>query len=36
MELKVPTLEIIDDEVGSGGAIALDATSKVVMLENRL
>ena len=36
MELKVPTLAIIIGEGGSGGAIALASSSKVVMLENAI
>ena len=34
MELKVPTLAIIIGEGGSGGAIALASSNKVIMLEN--
>ena len=36
MKLKVPTLGIIIGEGGSGGAIALASSSKVVMLENAI
>ena len=36
MELRVPTLAIIIGEGGSGGAIALASSSKVVMLENAI
>ena len=36
MELKVPTLAIIIGEGGSGGAIALAAADKVLMLENSI
>jgi len=36
MELKVPTLSIIIGEGGSGGAIALASSSKVIMLENAI
>jgi len=36
MELKVPTLAIIIGEGGSGGAIALGSSSKVIMLENAI
>ncbi len=36
MELKVPTISIIIGEGGSGGAIALASSSKVVMLENAI
>jgi acetyl-CoA carboxylase carboxyl transferase subunit alpha len=36
MELKVPTLAIIIGEGGSGGAIALASSSKVIMLENAI
>jgi len=36
MELKVPTLAIIIGEGGSGGAIALASSSKVIMLENSI
>jgi acetyl-CoA carboxylase carboxyl transferase subunit alpha len=36
MELKVPTLAIIIDEGGSGGAIALASSNKVIMLENSI
>tara|TARA_B100001057_G_scaffold499015_1_gene608023 strand:+ start:1072 stop:2169 length:1098 start_codon:yes stop_codon:yes gene_type:complete len=36
MELKVPTLAIIIGEGGSGGAIALASSSKVLMLENAI
>jgi len=36
MELKVPTLAIIIGEGGSGGAIALASSSKVMMLENAI
>jgi len=36
MELKVPTLAIIIGEGGSGGAIALASSNKVIMLENSI
>ena len=36
MEVKVPTLAIIIGEGGSGGAIALASSSKVIMLENAI
>ena len=36
MELKVPTISIIIGEGGSGGAIALASSSKVIMLENAI
>ena len=36
MTLKVPTLAIIIGEGGSGGAIALASSSKVIMLENAI
>jgi acetyl-CoA carboxylase carboxyl transferase subunit alpha len=36
MKLKVPTLAIIIGEGGSGGAIALASSSRVVMLENAI
>ena len=36
MELTVPTLAIIIGEGGSGGAIALASSSKVIMLENAI
>ena len=36
MNLKVPTLAIIIGEGGSGGAIALASSSKVIMLENAI
>ena len=36
MRLKVPTLAIIIGEGGSGGAIALASSSKVIMLENAI
>ena len=36
MKLKVPTLAIIIGEGGSGGAIALASSSKVIMLENSI
>ena len=36
MELKVPTLSIIIGEGGSGGAIALASSNKVIMLENAI
>ena len=36
MQLKVPTLSIIIGEGGSGGAIALASSSKVLMLENSI
>ena len=36
MKLKVPTLSIIIGEGGSGGAIALASSNKVVMLENAI
>tara|TARA_Y100001970_G_C14164203_1_gene820311 strand:- start:331 stop:1446 length:1116 start_codon:yes stop_codon:yes gene_type:complete len=34
MELKVPTISVIIGEGGSGGAIALASTNKVLMLQN--
>ena len=34
MELKVPTISIIIGEGGSGGAIALASSNKILMLEN--
>jgi acetyl-CoA carboxylase carboxyl transferase subunit alpha len=36
MKLKVPTLAIIIGEGGSGGAIALASSNKVLMLENAI
>ncbi len=36
MELRVPTISIIIGEGGSGGAIALASSSKVLMLENAI
>ena len=36
MKLKVPTLAIIIGEGGSGGAIALSSSNKVIMLENAI
>ena len=36
MELKVPTLSFIIGEGGSGGAIALASSNKVLMLENAI
>ena len=36
MNLKVPTIAIIIGEGGSGGAIALASSSKVLMLENAI
>ncbi len=36
MQLNVPTLAIIIGEGGSGGAIALASSSKVIMLENAI
>ena len=36
MQLKVPTLSIIIGEGGSGGAIALASSNKVIMLENAI
>ena len=36
MKLKVPTISIIIGEGGSGGAIALASSSKVLMLENEI
>ena len=36
MKLKVPTLSIIIGEGGSGGAIALASSNKVLMLENAI
>ena len=36
MNLKVPTLAIIIGEGGSGGAIALASSNKVIMLENSI
>ena len=36
MKLKVPTLAIVIGEGGSGGAIALASSSKVLMLENAI
>ena len=36
MNLKVPTIAIIIGEGGSGGAIALASSSKVIMLENAI
>ena len=36
MKLKVPTISIIIGEGGSGGAVALASSSKVIMLENSI
>tara|TARA_B100001057_G_scaffold298832_1_gene298966 strand:+ start:16 stop:555 length:540 start_codon:yes stop_codon:yes gene_type:complete len=36
MKLKVPTLAIVIGEGGSGGAIALASSNKVLMLENAI
>ena len=36
MELDVPTFAIIIGEGGSGGAIALASSNKVIMLENAI
>jgi acetyl-CoA carboxylase carboxyl transferase subunit alpha len=36
MSLKVPTLAIVIGEGGSGGAIALASSNKVIMLENAI
>ena len=36
MELKVPTISVIIGEGGSGGAIALASSNKVLMLENAI
>ena len=36
VKLKVPTFSIIIGEGGSGGAIALASSSKVIMLENAI
>ena len=36
MELRVPTLSIIIGEGGSGGAIALASSNKVIMLQNAI
>ena len=36
MELKIPTIAIIIGEGGSGGAIALASSNKVIMLENAI
>ena len=36
MELQVPTIAIIIGEGGSGGAIALASSNKVLMLENAI
>ena len=36
MKLKVPTLAIVIGEGGSGGAIALASSNKVIMLENAI
>ena len=36
MDLKVPTIAIIIGEGGSGGAIALASSNKVIMLENAI
>ncbi len=36
MKLKVPTLAVVIGEGGSGGAIALASSSKVIMLENAI
>ena len=36
MELKVPTFAIVIGEGGSGGAIALASSNKVIMLENSI
>ena len=36
MELKVPTISVVLSEGGSGGAIALASSNKVLMLENAI
>ena len=36
MKLRVPTISVIIGEGGSGGAIALASSSKVLMLENAI
>ena len=36
MKLRVPTLSVIIGEGGSGGAIALASSSKIIMLENAI
>ena len=36
MELKVPTIATVIGEGGSGGAIALASSNKVIMLENAI
>ena len=36
MKLRVPTLSIIIGEGGSGGAIALASSNKIIMLENAI
>ena len=36
MKLKVPTIAIVIGEGGSGGAIALASSNKVLMLENAI
>ena len=36
MQLKVPTIAIIIGEGGSGGAIALASSNRVIMLENAI
>ena len=36
MELRIPTLAVVIGEGGSGGAIALASSSKVLMLENAI
>ena len=36
MEIKVPTVSIIIGEGGSGGAIALASSNRVLMLENAI
>ena len=36
MTLKVPTISIIIGEGGSGGAVALASSSKIIMLENSI
>ena len=36
MDLKVPTISIVIGEGGSGGAIALASSSKVLMLQNAI
>ena len=36
MELKIPTISVIIGEGGSGGAIALASSNKVLMFENAI